>query len=104
MGEDERPLEDVVRGVISKFDNPTGLTQEKISEIWEDVAGKKASMHSRPTSFKRSRLVVNVDGSSWLYELTLRKQKLLKKLEKAFVKQGRGEKRPKDIQFRIGEV
>jgi predicted nucleic acid-binding Zn ribbon protein len=43
--------------------------------------------------------VVDVDGSAWLYELTLRKKMILGKLAGKF-----GKKDLKNIRFRIGDI
>jgi hypothetical protein len=58
---------------------------------------KKELGHIKVNYFKKGILSVNVDSSSWLYSLTLKKETLLAKL-------GRKSKEIKDIRFRIGEV
>lgn len=75
------------------------LTEEEMERRWRSAAGKKAARHSRPVSLKRGILRVNVSGSSWLYELTLKKKKIVGKL--AGKMKG---KAVKEIRFRIGEV
>ncbi len=95
----DKPLEDLVRKAVFKIAKEGGLTEEGVREAWTKAVGRKASRHSCPASFRRSRLVVNVDGSSWLYELTLGKKELLRTLGGKFAG-----KQLKDIQFRIGEV
>ena len=94
------PIKDVIKGVIKTWsEKSTDLTEEDILRAWRDAAGKRMARHSKPTSFKSSRLVVSVDSSGWLYELSLNKTAILKKLKKKFKK-----KLLKEIQFRIGEV
>lgn len=95
----ERPLERVVKDIILDLGKRDRLTEEDMASVWEAAAGKRASKHTAPASLKKARLVINVDGSGWLYELTLKKKEILKKLK------GRlGDKKVKDIRFRIGEV
>ena len=94
------PIEDVVKGVIKTWgkEKPR-FTQEEITKLWVRAAGKKFAEHSKPVSFKSSRLIVEVDSSGWLYELTLEKNSILKKLRGSF----KG-KALQEIQFRIGEL
>ena len=93
------PLEGIVKNIISDIGTKGRVSEEEIIDAWKASVGRRASGHARPTSLKKSRLVVNVDGSAWLYELTLKKKEVLKKLS------GRlKDKDIKEIRFRIGEV
>ena len=76
-----------------------GPTSDEIGAVWKEVAGPKAFAHSRPASLRKKRLVVAVDGSAWLYELTLQKGDLLKGLKKHM-----GSDKIEQLQFRIGEI
>ena len=99
MGKEKQgPLKGVLKDIISGLGKKR-LTEEEIKKAWRSAVGKKASSHSRPTTLKKARLVVNVDRSPWLYELTLEKREILKKLEAKL----KG-KKIKEIRFRIGEV
>jgi len=97
--ESKKPLEDLVKSIIGNFAGKGKLTEEEIRSAWELVVGRDAAKHSRPRSFAESRLIVHVDDSSWLYELTTRKKYILNNLS-AELK----EKKLKDITFRIGEL
>ena len=93
-------IKDVVKNVIAALSNESpNVNESQIEKIWESAAGKKLAAHSKPVSFKTSRLVVNVDSSGWLYELTMERARILKRLKKKLTK-----KPVKEIQFRIGEV
>ena len=95
----EGPLGGIVKNIISDIGPKGRLTEEEIIGAWKAVVGKRASCHARPTSLKKASLIVNVDGSSWLYELTLRKKEILKKLGDRL-----RDRKVKDIRFRIGEL
>lgn len=92
-----KPLEDVLRNIITDLKKKDIVTEEDVAKAWKAAVGAKASAHSRPVSLRRATLGVNVDGSSWLYELTLKKKEILKKIEARLKK-----KRIKEIRFRIG--
>jgi predicted nucleic acid-binding Zn ribbon protein len=98
-GGEEKPLMGLVKKVIKGLGGEGRLTEEEIRRAWREAVGIDAARHSRPVSFKRSSVFVNVDRSSWLYELTVRKKEILAKLEA-----GLKGKRFKDIRFRIGEI
>ena len=87
-------LKNVVSGLGKKR-----LTQDQIRRAWKDALGKRAASHTLPVALKKGSLVVNVDSSAWLYELTLERRVILKKLDSGI----KGNK-IKGIRFRIGEV
>ncbi len=89
---------DVLKNVISDIGKKRRFGEE-VEEAWRKAAGKRAASHTRTVSLRKARLVVNVDGSSWLYELTLKKRELLKKVEDKL----KG-KNIKEIRFRVGDV
>ena len=97
--EEGAPLSGLIKGIIKNLGGGGRPTEEEMAEKWKDAVGKAAFKHSRPVSFKKLSLTVNVDGSSWLYELTTRKREILKKLEGSL-----GRKKLKEIRFRIGEI
>lgn len=96
---DPERIDSVIKSLIEKLDKSSGPTSDSIEKIWKEIAGRKASSHSKPTSLRKKRLIINVDGSSWLYELTLRKNELLAGLKKRL-----GKDKIEELQFRIGEL
>ena len=96
---DANPLSDIVKKVIKGLSGKGRFTEEDMRQAWQDAVGPDAARHSVPVSFKKSSVFVNVDRSSWLYELTIKKKEILKKLEEKL----KG-KQFKDIRFRIGDI
>lgn len=92
-------IDNIIKSIFNKLDKASSLTSDEITKIWREAAGKKASLHTKPESFRKKKLIINVDSSSWLYELTLKKNELLKGLKKRL-----GEDEIKELQFRIGEI
>lgn len=93
------PLESVVNKVIS---NIKKKEKEELDIVgaWREAAGNKAFKHAKPAFMKAKRLIINVSNSSWLYQLTLVKENLIKK----FNESKKTKKKIKEIQFRIGQV
>ena len=76
----QKSIENIVKDVIKDLSGKGRVSAEEIGRAWEDAAGHRAAAHTKPVSIKKSILTVNVDNSGWLYELTIKKGKLLGKL------------------------
>jgi len=95
----ETAIDKIVQNVIENLSGKGRVSEEEISEIWRKAVGAKMARHTKPVSIRKSVLLVNVDGSGWLYELTIKKREILGKLDGKF----RG-KQLKGLRFRIGEL
>ena len=90
----------IINKVVEKIASPKRSVNGRILQLWPEIAGERILRHTRPRGIKNGRLIINVDGSTWLYELTQRhKKKLLKKLQKKM-----GEETLAEIRFRIGDT
>lgn len=87
-----------LQNIISKL-KKGHVSEKDMAGAWKAAAGARAFRHTKPVTLKKARLVVNVDGSGWLYELTLKKREILKKLEEKLKP-----KKIREIKFRIGEI
>jgi predicted nucleic acid-binding Zn ribbon protein len=96
---DSGPIGNIIKDVIKSLSGKGRVGEEEIYEAWRKAAGDKAAGHTKPVSIKKSVLTVNVDGSGWLYELTIKKKELLEKLD-GHMRQ----KKLKGLRFRIGEI
>jgi predicted nucleic acid-binding Zn ribbon protein len=97
--EQKNPLENALKNIIGSLGGKGKFTEEDLAAAWKVCAGEKAAGHSRPRSLRGSRLVVSVNDSGWLYELTVRKKELLRELSSEL-----NSKKIKEITFRIGEI
>ena len=70
--------------------------QNQIASAWGEIVGETIARHAQPTACHGNSLVVGVDHSTWLRELTYLKPDLLGKLQARF-----GAHAPRDIIFRI---
>ena len=92
-------IDGLVKDLIKKLDERSIPTSDAVIKAWGEIVGRKARVHTKPTSLRKKKLVINVDGSTWLYELTLKKDDLIRALKKRL-----GEDKIQEIQFRIGEL
>ena len=95
----QKSIENIVKDVIKDLSGKGRVSEEEIRDAWGEAAGNRAAAHTKPVLIKKSVLTVNVDNSGWLYELTIKKGKLLEKLDGKI----RG-KHLKGLRFRIGEI
>jgi predicted nucleic acid-binding Zn ribbon protein len=89
-----------VNKIMENINSTPKPIENRVLELWPGVAGERIGRHTRPIAIKNGRLIIHVDGSSWLYELSQRhKKRLLKKLQKKL-----GAEKLVEIRFRIGET
>ena len=94
---EKRPLKNIVKDIFGKLDSENKGVE--LITIWEKTFEEDIVKHTKLVSFSKGRLVVNVSDSSRLYELTLRRYELIKKLNRS-IKKGK----VKEIRFKIGEM
>ncbi len=92
-GEVKSILKDVLSDLKKKR---KGIDFEKASAAWERIVGPGVSRHTKIVYLTKDRIRVNVDNSSSLYDLNLRKDRISKELKKAI--------KIEDIRFTLGEV
>lgn len=85
--------------VIGKIEKQGPGKKEKILKTWKKIAGEKATSHTRPVGIRRNVLTIEIDSSTWLYELNLKKRKLLKDIKKELAQY-----KIEDIKFRMGDI
>lgn len=91
-------LGDILKNVVSSLGKKK-LTEEMLEAAWAKAAGNDAAGHTKCVGLRRAVLTVNVDVSSWLYELTTKKRDILEKLRGSL--EG---KKIKEIRLRIGDI
>ena len=91
-------IRDTVISVIEQLQvKKTGIRDDD-PQVWlKKALTAKELKHIRFNYFRKGILSLYVDSSSWLYNLTLKKESLLLELNKK-------SSAIKDIRFRIGEI
>lgn len=92
-------IKHILDKVIGKIGKQCPGKKDEILNAWQRAVGNKASSHSRPVSIKRRILTIEIDSSTWMYELNLRKKGILKDIRKEL-----GEDKVSDIRFRMGDI
>jgi predicted nucleic acid-binding Zn ribbon protein len=90
---------DIVNQVIKKLDIKTHGEREEIVAAWDKAIEPEAKLHAKPVAIKKNILTIEVDSSTWLYMLNLKKKSTLGAMRKIL-----GETKIEDIRFRMGEI
>ncbi len=90
---------DVLKNVVDGLSRTKKKGPAKILSSWASVAGRELARHTRPAHLKNGALLVFVDESAWFYQASLKKDELLRALNKKI-----GKEKIQEIQFRIGNI
>jgi len=91
-------IQPIIQKIINDLKKKSQIDNQDIQQIWNRATTKKIAKNTLAKVFKNSILYVNVKNSSWKYDLSIKKEPILKKLNK------HSSKLIKDIKFRIGDV
>ncbi len=92
-------IKGILDKVIRRIEKQGPASREKILTAWQDIVGEKASSHSRPVGIRRRVLTIEIDSSTWLYQLNLKKMTILRDIKKEL-----GSDKIEDIRFRMGDI
>jgi predicted nucleic acid-binding Zn ribbon protein len=92
-------IKDVVSTILEGLKSREPQYKMGLLQEWRRAVRGNIAKHTKPVAWRGTRLIVNVDSSSYLYELSLRKEKILSRLKKYL-----GKEKINEIQFRIGET
>lgn len=94
------PLDDILDGLIHRWEKKDLKKGKAVHAAWKAAAGDQAWEHTRPASFKKGALLVIVENSTWLYELTMEKQEIIRKFNENY----KGRRKLADLRFRVGRT
>ncbi len=91
-------VKDIIKSVMHDLETKkTAVSKDDPQALLKNVLTKKELGHIKFNYFRKGVLNINVESSTWLYHLNLRKKILLDKLAKE-------SSSIKDIRFRIGDI
>ncbi|MBI4436720.1 MAG: DUF721 domain-containing protein [Candidatus Omnitrophica bacterium] len=73
--------------------------QKDLVTLWERTIGAKRGAHTKVSALEGGVLTVWVDNSSFLYELSLKKEEIFKKLKRHLKTEDL-----KEIRFQLGRI
>ncbi|MDP8258969.1 MAG: DUF721 domain-containing protein [Candidatus Aadella gelida] len=96
-GKHVKSLIDDLLGRIEKAAQKKGTPTK---EAWERINNEELKKHARVINVKRGVLMVKVDTSAMLYDLTIKKRDIIKEFNEGY----ESKKKITDIMFRVGSL
>jgi predicted nucleic acid-binding Zn ribbon protein len=90
-------IKTIIQDVIENISADKKDQHAAIFKTWQETVGKRASRHTKIVMLEKGRLIVNVDSSVWLFQLSLKRPALLKRLKGVISD-------IEKISFRIGRI
>lgn len=90
----------IVDSLLKKWETGKLKKGNAVKEAWEKALEEEEKKHAHPLSLKKGVLMVIVEDSTWLYVLTLRKNKIIEKFNSSYT----GRNKVFDIRFRVGSI
>lgn len=88
-------LADIISPILRESGLEEGVRFSLLKQRWDDLFREPLSLHLYPVSLRDGELLVNVDSSVWLQEVTVHKEEILSVLKPFCIK---------DIRFRLGRA
>ncbi len=90
-------IKDVVKSVMASMAQKELSADTSIERIVNGFLSEQEKKHIKFLGYKEGKILFNVDTSAWLFQMNIRKSKMLDKLK---------EEKPdvKNISFKIGKV
>jgi predicted nucleic acid-binding Zn ribbon protein len=77
-------IKDIVHKVIEDLALKKPQETARLQQAWEKIVTKQGAGHTHIAGLKNQQLTVYVDSSAWLYQMNLKKKKLLEGIQKEF--------------------
>ena len=74
-------IKDVINKVIGNIANKNPDTHNKIERIWQNLLTQQEQKHTKIVGVKEETLFLNVDSPAWLFQMRIRKGKILQQLK-----------------------
>lgn len=89
----------ILTGQARRLKISEGMITYKIWDRWHEIAGDVISLHARPARWQKNALIVRVENSSWLQELSFLKANIVEKIRALCP-----EIKLAEIRFELGEL
>lgn len=88
-----KSLADIISPILRESGLEEGVRFSLLKNKWDDLFREPLSLHLYPVSLRDGELLVNVDSSVWLQEVTVHREEILKVLKPFNIR---------EIRFRLG--
>jgi len=90
-------IKDIISKVIGDIAEKNPCSYDKVERIWQNLLNKQELKHTKLMGVKDETLLVRVDSPVWLYQMRMRKLRILKRLKEEILD-------IKQIRFEIGTI
>ncbi len=73
-------LKDEMDTFMQHFGLDARMHELKILDVWKEAVGDAIASYSSPVQLRKNKLLVSVESAAWRYELSLRKQEIIDRL------------------------
>lgn len=70
----------ILTGQARRLKLSEGMITYRIWDRWREIAGDAIALHARPARWQKNTLIVRVENSSWLQELSFLKNNIVEKI------------------------
>jgi predicted nucleic acid-binding Zn ribbon protein len=93
------PLSGVLQQVLRQYGLEHKFLEHRMTEAWEEVVGKTIAAHTLPETVRFKKLILRVDSSVWMQQLTFYKKEMIQKINESFPTL-----KIEEIHFRVGVI
>lgn len=79
-----RTVRELLTPLVAQLTASKRPSADEVAQVWRKLVGPRAARHSHPTSLRRGELLIAVDTSVWLWNLSLQRPRLLEGLQAAW--------------------
>ncbi len=62
------------------------MQELKILDVWSDCVGQTIAQYSTPVELRKNKLMVRVENAAWRFELSMKKEEIISRLNNNFRK------------------
>jgi predicted nucleic acid-binding Zn ribbon protein len=92
-----------VSGILNQIIRQYGLEgkfrEYRLAQQWEEIVGETIAGHSRPEAIRFRKLILRVDSSVWIQQLSFFKKEMIEKANNAL-----GGRVIDEVQLRVGPM
>ncbi len=92
-------IKDILGGLLRRRKLDKTLSVYRVFNVWNEAVGVRIARHSQPKGYKNGTLLIAVDSSTWMQQLTFLTDDIRRKVNQAL-----GAPLVEKIRFQIGEL
>lgn len=87
MKRDARTIGNIFAGIADTLGISEKIRESRVMDIWKEILGEQIEVNARMTKFEKGTGYIETKSSTWAVEITIRKDKLIQKINDIFGEQ-----------------